>query len=409
MTSGSGTCTATATQAADNNYLSGNTSGTTTAVQASQTITFTTPAPASAEYGSTFTVAATGGGSGNAVVFTSSGACTNSGATYTVTASSGTCSVIANQAGNPNYAAAAQVTETVSATPANGSVSVASSLNPSTSGQSVTFTATIGSDTGLVKGRKVVAQTTGKGSVTWSSNTGCGTTAVTTGNPGTATCTTTSLPVGTDTITATYSGDSNHNGATGTLSGGQVVSAGQTSSSTAVVSSLDPSTYGQAVSFAATVTAASGTPTGTVQFSVDGGAFGAPAALVAGIGVLGEHLDAGGGYTHGHGGVLRGCKFPRQHRRTRRRTSCQFGDVGHGGYEQRQSIHLRSIGDVYGDDQRPEWLGQRPEADGRQRIGDVEREHRLRGIGGVGQSGNRDMHHVEIGRGQRHGHGVLLG
>ena len=43
------------------------------------------------------------------------------------------------------------------------------------------------------------------------------------GNPGTATCTTSGLPVGTDTITGTYSGDSNHGGSAGTLSGGQVV------------------------------------------------------------------------------------------------------------------------------------------------------------------------------------------
>ena len=285
MTSGTGSCSVIANQAGNSNYTAASpVTQTTSATQASQTITFTTPAPASAEYGSSFVVAATGGGSGNAVVFTSAGGCTNVGATYTITSGSGTCSVIANQGGNSNYAAAAQVTETVSLTLANATVGVASSQNPSGSGQSVTFTATIGSDTGMVKGRNGVRRKPldVNGSVTWSSNTGCGTTGVTAGYPGTATCTTTTLPVGTDTITATYSGDSNHNGATGTLSGGQVVSASQASSSTAVVSSLDPSTYGQPVNFAATVTAGSGTPTGTVQFSVDGGAFGAPAALVAG-------------------------------------------------------------------------------------------------------------------------------
>jgi len=121
--------------------------------QASQTITFTTNAPASAEYGSSFTVAATGGASGNPVVFTSSGSCSNVGATYTMTSGSGTCSVIANQAGNTNYSAATQVTQTTNATDANSSVSVGSSANPSTYGQSVTFTATIGSDTGQLKGR----------------------------------------------------------------------------------------------------------------------------------------------------------------------------------------------------------------------------------------------------------------
>jgi hypothetical protein len=80
-----------------------------------QTITFTTNAPATAADGSQFTVAATAT-SGLAVTFTSAGACSNSGATYTMTASSGTCSVIANQAGYGTYYAAPQVTESVTAT-----------------------------------------------------------------------------------------------------------------------------------------------------------------------------------------------------------------------------------------------------------------------------------------------------
>ena len=65
----------------------------------SQTITFTTNAPANAAYGSQFTVAATAS-SGLTVMFTSSGSCSNSGATYTMTSGTGTCSVIANQAGD---------------------------------------------------------------------------------------------------------------------------------------------------------------------------------------------------------------------------------------------------------------------------------------------------------------------
>src|SRR5262249_4340410 len=59
-----------------------------------QTITFTTKAPASATYNTSFTVAATAS-SGLAVSFTSSGACSNVGATYTMTSGTGTCSVIA--------------------------------------------------------------------------------------------------------------------------------------------------------------------------------------------------------------------------------------------------------------------------------------------------------------------------
>ncbi len=54
---------------------------------------------------------------------------------------------------------------------------------------------------------------------------------------------------------------------------------------TTVTSSADPSVYGQAVTFTATVAAASsteGTPAGSVQFAVDGTNFGTPIALVNG-------------------------------------------------------------------------------------------------------------------------------
>ena len=67
-------------------------------------------------------MAATGGASGNAVTFTSSGVCTNSGTTYTMTSGTGTCSVIANQAGNASYAAATQVSQTVNATLASQTI-----------------------------------------------------------------------------------------------------------------------------------------------------------------------------------------------------------------------------------------------------------------------------------------------
>ena len=287
MTSGTGTCSVIANQAGNSNYSAAPTvTQTTNATPASQAITFTTNAPSTAGYGSSFTVAATGGASGNPVVFTSAGSCSNSGATYTMTSGTGTCSVIANQAGNSNYSAAPQVTQSAIAALATSTTTVASSENPSNSGDSVTFTATINGQFGMVKGRKggnnarSMAVT---GTVTWSSNTGCGATLVTTGNSGTATCTTSALPVGTDAVTANYSGDSNHSSSMGTLSGGQVVNQPTlTATSTAVGSSLDPTIYGQAVSFTATVTSGSGTPTGTVQFSVDGNPFGSPVTLVSG-------------------------------------------------------------------------------------------------------------------------------
>ncbi|MGA3211536.1 MAG: protease pro-enzyme activation domain-containing protein [Terriglobales bacterium] len=86
---------------------------------------------------------------------------------------------------------------------------VTSSLNPSTSGQSVTLTATVApagppAPTGTVGFTSLGTAISGCSAVTLTS--------------GTATCTTSTLPVGTDAIVATYSGDSNYAGSNGTFS-----------------------------------------------------------------------------------------------------------------------------------------------------------------------------------------------
>ncbi len=159
----------------------------------------------------------------------SSGSAT-SGTTSTL--ADGTHTVTAVYSGSTNFlASTGALSGGQGVNQATSTTDVASNLNPSAFGQSVTFTATINGEYGLVKGRRNGAlNQRGRalpedvtGTVTWSSNTGCSASSVT-GNPGTATCTTSTLPAGTDTITATYSGDSNHSGSTGTLSGGQVVS-----------------------------------------------------------------------------------------------------------------------------------------------------------------------------------------
>src|SRR5947209_20409369 len=71
-----------------------------------------------------FTVAATGGNSGNPVTFGSSGGCTNSGAQFTMTSGSTDCTVTYDQAGNTNYNAATEVTEVVTAQKANQTITV---------------------------------------------------------------------------------------------------------------------------------------------------------------------------------------------------------------------------------------------------------------------------------------------
>jgi hypothetical protein len=81
--------------------------------QTPQTITFTSTAPSSSVVGGpTYTVTATGGGSGNPVVFSSGtpSICSVSGSTVSFVGT-GTCTIDANQAGNTQYSAAPQQTQ----------------------------------------------------------------------------------------------------------------------------------------------------------------------------------------------------------------------------------------------------------------------------------------------------------
>jgi hypothetical protein len=119
MTSGTTACQVKYDQAGDANYNAApEVTESVTATKASQSITVTQHSPASARIGSRFTVAAVGGGSGNAVAFSSGGGCTNSGATFTMTSSATACQVKYDQPGDSNYNAAQEVTETVKALPA---------------------------------------------------------------------------------------------------------------------------------------------------------------------------------------------------------------------------------------------------------------------------------------------------
>jgi hypothetical protein len=134
MTSGSGACTVKYDQAGDANYnAAAQITESVSATKANQTINITTHAPATAAYNSSFTVAANGGGSGNPVSFSSSGACSNNGATFTMTSGSGTCTVKYDQAGDANYNAASQASETVNAAKINQTINFGS-LAPKTYG-----------------------------------------------------------------------------------------------------------------------------------------------------------------------------------------------------------------------------------------------------------------------------------
>ncbi len=178
--------------------------------------------------------------------------------------------------GNPSN------TATLTVNPATTSTTVASSLNPSVFGQSVTFTATV-TDTSAGS----IAQPTGSvqfvvDGVNFGSPvalTGASSTS-STASQATATLSVTGSP---HSVTANYvNADGNFTNSTGSLTPGQTVTAASTA--TAVISSSNPSVVGQPVTFTATVTDTSAgstaQPTGSVQFVVDGVNFGSPVTLV---------------------------------------------------------------------------------------------------------------------------------
>jgi len=134
---------------------------------------------------------------------------------------------------------------------------VTSSLNPSTFGQSVTFTATVSS---------LQASGTPSGTVTFTAN--GGTTSVPLDAAGVATFTTAALPAGASTMTAAYGGDAVFASSTGSVS--QTVNRAATT--TVVVSDVNPSVFGQSVTFTATVSPS--TAGGTIDFSIDGASVG---------------------------------------------------------------------------------------------------------------------------------------
>src|SRR5207245_1508717 len=99
----------------------------------------------------------------------------------------------------------------------------------------------------------------------------------TTGGVTTASFSIATLPAGGHTVTASYSGDGNFASRSATFRGGQVVN--QASTSSALTSSTNASVFGQAATFTATISITApgaGTPSGTVQFLIDGGNVGSP-------------------------------------------------------------------------------------------------------------------------------------
>ena len=114
-------------------------------VQQPQSITFASSPPNGAIVGGTYTVSATGGGSGNAVTFTSLAptVCSVAGNAVSLDAG-GTCTIAADQAGSAGYLAAPQATQSfdINTRP----VASAGSAQSGNEGSTITFSAGNSSD-----------------------------------------------------------------------------------------------------------------------------------------------------------------------------------------------------------------------------------------------------------------------
>jgi uncharacterized repeat protein (TIGR03803 family) len=162
----------------------------------------------------------------------------------------GTLAITTSYSGDENYQPASSQLQQVVLPQYTTSTTEASNLNPSTYGQAVTLTATVSS-----------AGPTPTGTVTFKNG------SATVGNAslsgGVAMLSVSTLPAGTLSITADYGGDApSKTSKSSPLT--QVVN--RASSTTAVVSSKNPSLPGQTVKFTATVTSPTATPTGSVTF-----------------------------------------------------------------------------------------------------------------------------------------------
>ncbi len=192
-------------------------------------------------------------------------------ATYTTsTLTVGSHQISATYAGDTNHAAAntASLTEVIVQA---STAALMSSLNPSVSGNSVTFTA-------KVTGNGTTVPT---GSVTFMDGTAMlGTVAL--DATGTASVQTSVLSVGSHTITVSYPGDNNYFSSTASLV--QTVQ-GATTQIT-LTGGPNPATYGQPVSFTASVLSNGSAATGSVSFTVDGNALGSALLNASGVATL---------------------------------------------------------------------------------------------------------------------------
>ena len=176
----------------------------------------------------------------------------------TTTLPAGTHSIVAIYSGDGVNAPSTSpaISQVVNGVPGS-TTSIASSLNPAAAGANITFTATVNGSAP-------------SGTVNFTRNgtsiSGCSARALAggAGNTKTVTCTTATIPAGTHTIVAAYSGDGG-NGPSSSSGLSQVVTVPSTT--TTLTSSLNPAAVGASVTLTASVTG--NAPTGNVNF-IDG-------------------------------------------------------------------------------------------------------------------------------------------
>lgn len=162
-------------------------------------------------------------------------------------------SITASYSGDADNAGSSSslLTQYIEHLPVSSETALATSGSPSLISQPVTFTATVTSAYGAIPNGELVTFYMG------STEIGTGTTA-----SGIAMFATSSLTAKTHTIKATYAGDATFKTSYGTVT--QVVD--KYTTTTALSSNINPSNYGEAVTFTATVASLGPTPAGKVLF-----------------------------------------------------------------------------------------------------------------------------------------------
>ena len=259
-----GTHSITAAYGGDTNFSGGNSVALSQIVSRASTITAltSTPNPSIVNRQVTFTATVAGhnGGTpsgsitfkqGTTVLATKS--LVNASATFATTyATSGSRSLTAAYSGDGNFLTSSS-SHSQSVLKAPTTTFLTSSQNPSNFGGAVTFTATVGSTAGTPANGDTVHFIDGTTIIGSGSLSG-----------GIASFTTTALTAGTHKIKAAFVTDSSYGASSSTVVNQVVIGLPTTST---VSSNLNPSTYGQTITFTAKVVdnANSGTPTGTVS------------------------------------------------------------------------------------------------------------------------------------------------